>query len=50
MSAPMFEKICLIGSGLIGSSIMRAAREKKLAGIIAATEASVEADGILVLD
>lgn len=40
MSAPMFECLAVIGPGLIGSSIMRAARRDNLAGRIVATSRS----------
>ena len=36
----MFNKICVIGCGLIGSSILRAAVEKKLANKISAYDKS----------
>ncbi len=42
MSEPMFEKIALVGIGLIGSSLARAIREKKLAGHIAISTRSPE--------
>ena len=32
----MFNKISIIGCGLIGSSILRAVKEKKLASVISA--------------
>ena len=37
MTAPLFERLALIGMGLIGSSIARAARAQRLAGRIVAT-------------
>jgi cyclohexadieny/prephenate dehydrogenase len=37
MTAPLFERLALIGVGLIGSSIARAARAQRLAGRIVAT-------------
>jgi cyclohexadieny/prephenate dehydrogenase len=37
MTAPLFERLALIGTGLIGSSIARAARAQRLAGRIVAT-------------
>jgi cyclohexadieny/prephenate dehydrogenase len=40
--APLFERLCLVGVGLIGSSIARAARKAKLAGSIVATDALAE--------
>jgi cyclohexadieny/prephenate dehydrogenase len=39
---PQFDRIAIIGMGLIGSSIARAAREKKLARHITAIDASAE--------
>lgn len=42
MSAPMFERLAVIGPGLIGSSIMQAARRDGLAGEIVATSRSQE--------
>jgi cyclohexadieny/prephenate dehydrogenase len=39
-AAPMFKKIALIGFGLIGGSIARAARQQELAGEIVATARS----------
>ena len=41
---PLFEKLALIGIGLIGSSIARAARREGLAGCIAASD--IEADSL----
>jgi cyclohexadieny/prephenate dehydrogenase len=41
-AAPSFQKIALIGFGLIGGSIARAAREQGLAGNIVATARSAE--------
>ena len=43
MSQPLFDKIAIIGIGLIGSSIARAARKHKLAKSIAIADASDEA-------
>lgn len=40
MSAPLFERVAIIGVGLIGSSIAHAARRGALAGEIAAFDAS----------
>ena len=37
---PLFKKLCLIGLGLIGSSIARAARAKNAVGEIAAFDAA----------
>lgn len=42
LAAPIFERICLIGLGLIGSSIARAARHKGLARTIVASDASID--------
>jgi cyclohexadieny/prephenate dehydrogenase len=39
---PQFERIAIIGMGLIGSSIARAVRDRKLAGHITAIDASAE--------
>jgi len=39
-TAPLFKKLCLVGLGLIGSSIARAARTTKAVGEIAALDAS----------
>ena len=39
---PLFERLCLVGVGLIGSSIARAARKAKLAGRVVASDASPE--------
>jgi cyclohexadieny/prephenate dehydrogenase len=39
---PQFDRIAIIGMGLIGSSIARAVREKKLAGHITAVDASAK--------
>ncbi len=39
-TAPLFKKLCLVGLGLIGSSIARAARATKAVGEIAALDAS----------
>ena len=41
-AAPLFQKIALIGFGLIGGSIARAAREQGLAGEIVATARSAK--------
>ena len=41
--SPLFERVTLIGIGLIGSSIARAARKHKLAKHIAIADASDEA-------
>ena len=43
MSAPLFDKVAIIGIGLIGSSIARAARKHELARHIAIADASDEA-------
>jgi cyclohexadieny/prephenate dehydrogenase len=43
MSDPLFDKLCIIGIGLIGSSIARAARKHELAGNIAIADSSAEA-------
>ena len=43
MSAPLFDKVAIIGIGLIGSSIARAARKHGLARHIAIADASDEA-------
>jgi len=40
MTAPRFERVALIGAGLIGSSIARAARAQRLVGTIVATARS----------
>lgn len=42
MSAPAFNRVAIIGSGLIGSSIARAARARALAGETIATSRSAE--------
>ena len=42
LAAPIFERVCLIGLGLIGSSIARAARHKGLARTIVASDASAD--------
>ena len=42
MTAPLFRRLALIGVGLIGSSIARAARAQKLAGSIVATARSAK--------
>jgi len=42
MTAPLFERLALIGVGLIGSSIARAARAQKLVGGIVATARSAQ--------
>ncbi len=39
---PLFNRLCLVGLGLIGSSIARAAREKGLAGSIVAVDSDEE--------
>lgn len=39
---PVFDRLCLIGLGLIGSSIARAARQKGLARVIIAADACVQ--------
>jgi cyclohexadieny/prephenate dehydrogenase len=39
---PLFSRLALIGTGLIGSSIARAARQEKLAGSIVATARSAQ--------
>jgi len=43
MSDPLFDKLALVGIGLIGSSIARAARQHKLVRSIAIADASAEA-------
>jgi cyclohexadieny/prephenate dehydrogenase len=43
MSKPLFDKLCIIGIGLIGSSIARGVRKHGLAGSIAVADASAEA-------
>lgn len=43
MSAPLFDKLCIIGIGLIGSSIARAARQHQLVKTIAIADSSPEA-------
>ncbi|HWA49874.1 MAG TPA: prephenate/arogenate dehydrogenase family protein [Dongiaceae bacterium] len=43
MSDPHFNKLCIIGIGLIGSSIARAARKHNLAKTIAIADSSAEA-------
>jgi cyclohexadieny/prephenate dehydrogenase len=43
MSDPLFDKLCIIGIGLIGSSIARAARKHGLARQIAIADSSAEA-------
>ena len=43
LDAPLFERLALIGVGLIGSSIARGARRKNLARAIAIADASAEA-------
>ncbi len=43
MSAVLFDKVAIIGIGLIGSSIARAARKHKLAKHIAIADSSEEA-------
>jgi cyclohexadieny/prephenate dehydrogenase len=40
MTRPLFERLALIGIGLIGSSIARGARAQNLAGSIVATARS----------
>ena len=42
LPAPIFERIAIIGVGLIGSSIARAARRVGAAGAIVLTDASAE--------
>jgi cyclohexadieny/prephenate dehydrogenase len=42
MSDPLFEKLCIIGIGLIGSSIARAVRKHQLVKSIAIADASAE--------
>jgi cyclohexadieny/prephenate dehydrogenase len=43
LGAPLFDRLALIGVGLIGSSIARAARRKNLARVIAIADAAAEA-------
>jgi cyclohexadieny/prephenate dehydrogenase len=43
LGAPLFDRLALIGVGLIGSSIARAARRKKLARVVAIADAAAEA-------
>ena len=43
LGAPLFDRLALIGVGLIGSSIARAARRKNLARVIAIADDSAEA-------
>ena len=43
LGAPLFDRLALIGVGLIGSSIARAARRKNLARVIAIADESAEA-------
>ena len=43
MSDPLFGRLCIIGIGLIGSSIARAARQHNLAKTIAIADSSAEA-------
>ena len=43
LAAPIFERIAIVGVGLIGSSIARAARRKNAAGSIAVADASPQA-------
>jgi len=45
LAAPIFERIAIVGVGLIGSSIARAARRKNAAGSIAVADASPQARG-----
>ncbi len=42
LAAPLFERLALIGLGLIGSSIARIARRKRLVGTIVAADSSPE--------
>jgi cyclohexadieny/prephenate dehydrogenase len=42
MSKPLFNRIAVVGPGLIGSSIMRAARVHRLAGAVVATSRTAE--------
>ena len=42
LEAPLFERLAIIGLGLIGSSIARVARRKNLARIIVAADASAD--------
>ncbi|MGB8278271.1 MAG: prephenate/arogenate dehydrogenase family protein [Methylovirgula sp.] len=42
LAAPLFDRLCLIGLGLIGSSIARVARHKGLARTIVASDASAD--------
>jgi len=42
LAAPLFERLALVGIGLIGSSIARVARRKNLARSIVAADASVD--------
>ncbi|MDB5397097.1 MAG: cyclohexadienyl dehydrogenase, partial [Rhodospirillales bacterium] len=43
MSAPIFDRIAIIGFGLIGSSLARAVKARGLARIIVACDASADA-------
>jgi cyclohexadieny/prephenate dehydrogenase len=50
MAEPLFERLALIGVGLIGSSIARAARAQNVVGSIVATARSAaEGRGVLEL-
>ena len=42
LETPLFERLAIIGLGLIGSSIARVARRKNLARIIVAADASAD--------
>src|SRR3954464_6416098 len=48
MTTPVYAKMAMVGCGLIGSSIVRAAREAGAVGEIAVAEASAEARARIV--
>jgi cyclohexadieny/prephenate dehydrogenase len=41
-SSPLFDRLCVVGIGLIGSSILRAARERGLAATLVAADVSAK--------